>query len=329
MSSSVARAGSCRRHRSAHAFGGCAAIVVWSLGALLSSACSTPSGEDVAHPERDAQTSASPTVDGSAGSGDAVAEAASPGACDVNEVSLTLTFDEDSLVDSQLVPVTTARGDGWLSIDTGSAGTFVYGPDSTTKQPITIGCETLRVISRDFEAEMYDGKPILGVLGSDFFVSPAIVADFDYPKHRIARHAKGAPAGVDSYVDVPYLDAGGHIAVRAEVDGLMRVLLWDTGSGHTLLVPELGRDTDTKVPIGDVSGAVIDAWIGPSEIVFGGETKQLPTYRVPKWPYFESYQKTLLPDLAGLFGRSSMGFRRIVIDGKARRLRLGPIEEAK
>jgi hypothetical protein len=247
-----------------------------------------------------------------------------PATCDRNEVRLELSFHLDGLPDSQLVPVRTRKGEGWLAIDTGSARTFVYGPTSLTTQPITVGCEQLDVISRDFEAEDFGGKPILGVLGADFFLEHD--SDFDYPGRKIVRHRAGSRVGgVEGYASVPLTQAGGHLAMHAQVDGTSRLLMFDTGSPHLLLVPVDGRPGDKPTQVQDASGAVVDAWEGDSDVVFAAESRRVPTLRIPKWPYFEGYQKDLHPELAGLLGLSTMGFRRIVFDKAANVVRLGPI----
>lgn len=243
--------------------------------------------------------------------------------CATNVVPLTVTYSGGRISD-QVVPVRAGEEEGWLAIDTGSALTFLYGPDSLVKTPIVVGCETIEVITRDFPRERFQGKPIVGVMGADFFTSKT--TDFDYPGGRIVRHTKDAPAGTEGYLEVPWIDAAGHIAVRAEVDGTSHVLMVDTGSPHVLLVGVAGRPTDEQTGIQDAGGNIVDAWIGDSEVVLGGEKKVAPVLRVPDWPYFESYATSLHPEMAGLFGTSAIGFRRIVVDPAAHVLRLGPVQ---
>lgn len=237
---------------------------------------------------------------------------------------LELTFDE-GVIQRQLVPAKSQTAEGWLSIDTGSSLTFLYGKTSTTKEPVTIGCESLPVITRDFEDDDYMGKPVIGVLGADFFTTRS--ADFDYPGRKIVRRKQGVPTDTAGYKTVSYENAGGHIGVRATVDGTQHLLMYDTGSPHVLLVPFPGRPTDEKTQVQDATGTLIDAFIGDSDVTFQNETRKVPAYRIPKWPYFESYQKDLHPELDGLFGRSSIGYRRVVFDIEAKLLRLGPIQK--
>jgi hypothetical protein len=286
--------------------------------ALLLSACSstTETGTNAPAPAatqapRDTPPDAPPTT---------------PPACTTNVVPFELEYGPD-VVDTQLVPVKTATEEGWLALDTGSSLTFVYGKDDAKRSyEVTIGCETMKVIRRDFDRDEHKGKPILGVLGADFLRTT--LSELDYPGKKIVRHLDAAskPQGVDGYTEASILDANGHIAVRAEVDGTSRVLMVDTGSPHVLLVPVEGRPTDKKTAVQDVTGESIPAFIGDSDVKLGTETKRVPAYRIPKWDYFESYQKELHPELAGLFGLSALGFRRVVIDQKAGSMRLGPIQ---
>lgn len=247
-------------------------------------------------------------------------------ACTTNVVPFVLEYGPD-VVDTQLVGVKTATEEGWLALDTGSAFTFVYGKDDAArKYEVTIGCETLKVMRRNFERDEVLGKPILGVLGADFLRTA--LSELDYPGKKIVRHldTSSTPQDTSGYAEAAILDANGHIAVRAEIDGTPRVLMVDTGSPHVLLVPAEGRPTDRKTVVQDVTGADIDAFIGDSDVKLGAETKRVPAYRIPKWPYFEGYQKDLHPEMAGLFGLSALGFRRVVIDAKAGTMKLGPIQ---
>lgn len=248
-----------------------------------------------------------------------------PPACTTNVVPFIVEYGRE-VVDTQLVPVKTATEEGWLALDTGSGLTFVYGKDDAKRNyDVTIGCESFKVIRRDFEREEYEGKPILGVLGADFLRTA--LSELDYPGKKIVRHldASSKPQAIDGYTEAAILDANGHIGVRAEVDGTSRVLMVDTGSPHVLLVPVEGRPTDRKTAVQDVTGESIPAFIGDSDVKLGTETKRVPAYRIPAWPYFEGYQKELHPELAGLFGLSALGFRRVVIDAKGGVMKLGPI----
>jgi hypothetical protein len=233
-----------------------------------------------------------------------------------------VTFEEGA-IDGQLVSARAGDEDGWLAIDTGSSLTFLYGADSLRKKAITIGCETLEVITRDFPRERHEGKPILGVMGADFFV--AKTTDLDYPGKRIVRHARGAPAGTETYAVVPWEDASGHVAVRVAIDGQAHLLMYDTGATHALLVGAGGRPGDEETAIGDAGGNVVPAWIGESEVALGAEVRRESVLRVPRWHYFESFAKDLHPEMAGLYGRHAMGHRRVVFDPAAHLLRLGPI----
>lgn len=244
-------------------------------------------------------------------------------ACSTNEVPLALTY-YDHVADKQLAPVTAGGVDGWLTLDTGSSLTFLYGPTNVTdRKPITIGCETFDVIQRDFAGGSFRGKPILGVLGADFLITKT--AELDYPGKRIVRYAKDAPPDAEGYLVIPWEDASGHIGVRAEIDGTRHMLLFDTGAGHAMLGWTDGRPGDQEIAVVDVNGDQIRAFLGESTIAIAGETKRAPVLRIPHWPYYESYAKTLHPEMEGLFGRTALGFRRVIFDPKAHVMRAGPI----
>ncbi|MBS2012244.1 MAG: hypothetical protein JST00_05125 [Deltaproteobacteria bacterium] len=247
-------------------------------------------------------------------------------ACATNVVPLKLEYGLET-VDTQLVPVRTATEEGWLTLDTGSALTFVYGKDDASRRyDVTIGCETLKVIRRDFARSNHAGKPILGVLGADFLTTS--LSELDYPGGRIVRHldARSRPDATDGYAPASILDARGHIAVRAEVDGTSRLLMVDTGSPNVLLVPAQGRPSDRRTTLQDVTGADVNGYVGDSNVTLGSETKRVPVWRIPSWPYFEGYQKEIHPELSGLFGLSALGFRRVVFDAKAGVMKLGPMQ---
>lgn len=114
--------------------------------------------------------------------------------------------------------------------------------------------------------------------------------------------------------------------MRAEVDGVPRVLMVDTGSQHALLVPVEGRPGDRRTTLRDVTGADVNGYVGDSNVTLGGEAKRVPAWRIPSWPYFEGYQREIHPELSGLFGLSALGFRRIVFDAKAGVMKLGPMQ---
>jgi hypothetical protein len=239
-------------------------------------------------------------------------------------VELVLTFD-DGAPDSQLVPARTATAEGYLALDTGSASTFLYDPDEREGQ-VTIGARTtLTVSGRDLPPETFAGKPILGVLGADFLLAGP--SELDYPGRRIVRHRGRRPCEHDDgCVVTPFLDAEGHIAVRVEIDGAPKLLMLDTGSRHTLLVGESGRGGDERAQSAGIDGLPFDVFVGTSELTLAGERREVPVLRASAFPYFESFARELHPDLAGLLGLTSIGFRRIVIDPEAHVLRLGPLE---
>ncbi|AKU99643.1 hypothetical protein AKJ09_06307 [Labilithrix luteola] len=260
------------------------------------------------------------TADGSTGTSN---DPATDG-CATNSVPMLVKFSAGYASD-QFVPVTVDGTQGYFTIDTGSSSTFVYGPDDhTARYEVAIGCETVNVIRRDFAPSVAFGKPVLGVLGADFL--RAVTTDFDYPGGKIVRHHGVPPTGTEGYLTVPIVDASGHIAVEAKVDGASKLLMVDTGSPHVVLAWTEGRPDDQAVNVEDINGTLIPAYLGDSDVSLESETKRIPVYRIPSWPYFQSFAKKLHPDLAGLYGRSSLGYRRIIIDNSASVLEFGPIQ---
>lgn len=225
----------------------------------------------------------------------------------------------------QFVPVRVNGQNGYLTVDTGAGESFLYGPDDfRATHPVMLGCETVMVMQRDFAASTIDGVPVLGVLGADYFMTA--LTEIDYPRRRVIRRRDGSIPGEPGEIRVPLVLAKGHMAVRAEIDGEDRLLMVDTGSPHVVLAWTAGRPGDEKVAVQDMSGARVDAFLGDSRVELERETREVPVYRIPDWPYFESYAKSLHPDLAGLYGRSTLGNRRVIIDARAGELRLGPLE---
>lgn len=263
------------------------------------------------------------TTDGNTGTSTDPNDPSADG-CATNSVPMLVKF-SGGYASDQFVPVTVDGTQGYFTIDTGSSSTFVYGPDDHTAHfAVTIGCETVDVIRRNFAPSVVDGKPVLGVLGADFFRE--VTTDFDYPGKKVVRHHGAPPADTDGYLTVPIIDASGHIAVESTVDGAPKLLMVDTGSPHVVLAWTDGRPEDQKVNVEDINGTLIPAYLGDSEVTLESETKRIPVYRIPSWPYFQSFAKKLHPDLAGLYGRSSLGYRRFVVDSSASVLRFGPIQ---
>ncbi len=246
------------------------------------------------------------------------------GGCAVNSVELVLSFLDDE-VDSQLVRATGGGRAGFLALDTGSEHTFMYGPTSTDRRPLSIGCETFSVITRDFDEEVFEGTPIIGVLGADFFASAT--SELDYPGRRLVRyHAGTAPADLVGYASAPYELISGHIGLRPRIDDAVTLLMFDTGATEVLLVPSPARAGDQETRFQDVEGNTFPAFVGETRLALGDDpVRTAGVQRVPSWPYFQSYQRDIHPDLSGLLGRVAMGFRRIVFDRDRLNLRLGPI----
>jgi hypothetical protein len=253
--------------------------------------------------------------------------------CAVNELPLLITI-EDGVADSQAVPVRYEGQDGWLGVDTGSPTTFVFGKEGDPEYvaragSIELGCEVRPVASRTFDAigvELLEGKPVLGVLGIDFFRE--YPSELDYPGRRVQRFlAGGGPDGVDALAPMPFTFHDPRIVLDVALDATPVRLIYDTGAHDTIWVGVDGQPGDREVVLGSADGETISAFYGSAELTM---TTDRPTdirvLRAPEWPYLAEELREF--DIDGLLGATGIGFRRVVFDFASSRLLLGPRLEA-
>jgi len=189
-----------------------------------------------------------------------------PAAPPVNVVPLVTTID-DGVADSQVVPIRLGDREAWLALDTGAPFTFLYsdpaGPEYVEHAgTITIGCETWQVPGYRDEAigvEMFRGRPIVGLLGLDFFLD--VPAAIDYPGGRLVRYLDGqlqgplaalAPLqgprveGLGAIPDVPDLGDGQGQGAQARAD---RLRLEAVGVAPPLCRPLVVRRPEPGLPL--------------------------------------------------------------------------------
>lgn len=257
-----------------------------------------------------------------------------PAAPTVNVVPLVTTLD-DGVADSQVIPIRYQNEDAWLALDTGAPFTFLFsdlsGPEYVEDAgAICIGCETWPVAAYRDDAigvEMFQDKPIVGIMGLDFFLD--VPAEIDYPGGRLVRHLdRTLPAG-DS--ELPVLPLRGGADGRALIDVLLDetgfTLMFDTGAHDTILIDSVGRDGDEHGQVQTADGRVWDVSLGDAILSFPGEAaREVPVMRAGDLAYIAPELREIKAH--GLFGLTSLGWRRVLFDFDAGVLRLGPRSEA-
>lgn len=298
-------------------------------------ACSDTTNPDGAGGQTDGATQASTTraatSDAAATTIATSAASSTTGAvpCTRNEVPLTVTFTDEGFVDAQVVPVTFDGVEGWLALDTGAGITFVFGEEGDPEYvehvgDAQVGCETVPMALLTLEAigvEMFQGKPILGILGLDFFT--ARPAEVDYPGGKVVRYVSEAP-DTRGLVAVPGDYVGGRIVLDAALDAVPMRLMFDTGSPHTIHVGAMAAPGDEEVQLGTADGAVTTVYEGPAALALGTNApRPITVWRAPTFPYVEEELVEL--DAAGLLGASGLGVRRMLFDRAGSALWLGPL----
>lgn len=248
--------------------------------------------------------------------------------CSINQLTLGLTL-EDGVADSQVVPVTWEGEEGYFSIDTGSPLTFIIGePGDPEYVPnfgnATLGCETLPVALvtlEDFEVEYFEGTPIFGVLGLDFFRD--VRSEIDYPGERVLRYLTEDP-DVSGTAEVSVEFVEDRVLVESTLDEQPVRLIYDAGAHHTIWVGVEGAPGDEEMALGTADGSTTTVWEGTATLTMGNdEPRVITVWRAPTFPYLEDMLEELNAD--GLLGVTGMGFRRIVFDAPSSALWLGPL----
>jgi hypothetical protein len=249
-----------------------------------------------------------------------------------NVVPLVTTL-EDGVADSQVVPIRLDNMHAWLALDTGAPFTFLFsdpaGPEYVDHAgTIEIGCEQWKVPGYRDKAigvEMFQDRPILGVLGLDFFLD--VPVEIDYPGGRLVRHLdRLLPAGDRRLPAVPMCGrACGRALIDVMLDDRKLTLMLDTGAHNTILIDVAGKEGDERTEVQTADGRTWEVYLGDAFLSLPGEDpRPVPVMRAEDLPY-------IAPELRenhahGLFGLTSLGWRRVVFDFDAGVLRLGPLD---
>jgi len=251
-----------------------------------------------------------------------------------NEIELHLT-QLDGVADVQTVPITLTGDDqdAWLALDTGSPLTFLFsdpsGPEFLEHAgTIALGCETWDVPGYREDAigvEMLDGKPILGILGIDFFTEHA--SEIDYPGARVARYFDDT-AIPEHYASAPTIALHGREHDRPLVDVVIDdtplTMLFDAGAHDTIWLGVEGDDDDEIAGVQTADGAIWEVFIGDGVLAFPGEAERtVPVMRALDIGYI----KPELDEIGaqGLLGLTSMGWRSMLFDFDEGVMRLGAL----
>ncbi len=270
-----------------------------------------------------------PVGPGAGGGGGGGGGAGGGAACATNVVPLELTF-IDGFVDSQVVPIVYEGVEGWLAIDTGSWETFVFGSDGDPQYiehvgDAALGCEIIPLALMTLPAisgETFQGKPILGILGLDFFNQRP--TEIDYPARRVVRYVTDAPE-TSELTGVASAYVGDRVVVECELDLQPLHLMYDAGSPHTLWVGVEGEPGDEEITLGTADGGTQLVFEGTASLGLGSDpAREVTVWRTPAFDYLQEELDQLGAD--GLLGASGLGFRRILFDSESATTWLGPIE---
>ena len=241
-----------------------------------------------------------------------------------------ITTLEDGVADSQVVPIRLADTEGWLAIDTGAPFTFLFadsdGPEFVENAgTVEIGIESWQMPAYGDEAigvEMFQGKPIVGVLGLDFFQD--VPTALDYPGGRLVRYLDGQLPADDQVLPTVPLSGSefDRALIDVVIDGIEITLMLDTGAHDTILVASQGQPDDEIAHVQTADGQIWEVSVGQSILSLPGEQPRAVTVmRAPELDYISPELNEL--DARGLFGMTSLGWRRIVFDFDNGVLRLG------
>lgn len=252
---------------------------------------------------------------------------------DVTRVPLVTTRD-DGVADSQVVPVLFEEQDAWLALDTGAPFTFLFrgaGEDELVEH-----AGTVRIAGEWWDlpgygddaigVEMFQGKPIVGILGLDFF--QGVPTAIDYPGGFLVRYLDGQLPEGDAELPVLRLAGAEHdrALVDVVIDGTELTLMFDTGAHDTFWLGVEGSEEDDVSIVQTADGAQWEVFVGRGDLALPGEGLQsIPVMRALVIGYIEEEMEELGYD--GLLGLTALGWRRIILDFENGVLILGPRED--
>jgi hypothetical protein len=252
-------------------------------------------------------------------------------ATSIDEVPLVTTVD-DGVADVQVVPILFEGQDAWLALDTGSPLTFLFsdpaGPQYVEEAgTVLIGTQawTLPGYREDaIGVEYFDARPILGILGIDYFADHP--TELDYPGGRIVRWLEGTPSlAGSSSVGLHGLEHDRPL-VDVILDDTPLTLMLDAGAHDTIWLGVIGDADDEVAAVQTADGEVWEVYVGDGALAFPEEPERLvPVLRALDIGYI----KPELDEIGaqGLLGLTSLGWRRVVFDFAAGELALFPISD--
>ena len=256
-----------------------------------------------------------------------VSGCASTGVPDALRSVPLVTTREDGVADSQVVPVRYEDEEAWLALDTGAPFSFLFadpdGPEFVER------AGTVEIAGQRWELpgygddgigiELFQERPIVGVLGLDFFFDrPSAI---DYPAGRLERCISGSDRR-----ELTILKLKGRAPARALVevvlDGQIRTMLFDTGAHDSLLLGVTGHAVDQAIEVQTADGVRWPVSEGLGRLELPGEpARTIPLMRAQEIGYISPMLKDL--EAQGLLGLTALGWRRIELDFQAGELRLG------
>jgi hypothetical protein len=261
-----------------------------------------------------------------------ISACSSPPRSAIDTIPLITTRD-DGVADSQVVPIRLEGREVWLALDTGAPFTFLFSEEGDPEfvehaGTIVLGDEEWDVPAYGDDAigvEEFQGKPIVGVLGLDFFLeTPTAI---DYPGGELVRYQGGElPAGDAKLPRLP-LGGGEHrrALVEVEIDGESLTMMFDTGAHDTFWLGVAGKSEDEISEVQTADGDVWEVSVGSGSLELPGEApRAIPVMRALEIGYLSEEFEEIGAD--GLLGLTAIGWRRVVLDFAEGVILFGPRE---
>jgi len=245
-----------------------------------------------------------------------------------------VTTRADGVADSQVVPVRYQGRDAWLALDTGAPFSFLFaepgGPEYVEQAgTVELAGESWTLPGYGDDAigvELFQGRPIVGLLGLDFFLDrPSAI---DYPAGRLERGAARPQHGERERLTILKLRGFEHAHALVEVllDGRTRTLMFDTGAHDTLLLGDAAGSNagpdEAEVEVQTADGTTWPVRAGQGRLLLPGAPPcVIPVLRAQSIGYLSPMLEELGAE--GLLGLTALGWRRIEFDFQAGELRLG------
>lgn len=222
----------------------------------------------------------------------------------------------------------------WLALDTGAPFTFLFRSEEAGDEELVEHAGTVWIEGEPWDlpgygddaigVELFDGKPIVGVLGLDFFLE--VPSAIDYPGGCLVRYLDGELPESDAALPRLPLSGTEHgrALVEVVIDETEVKLMFDTGAHDTFWLGVRGNDEDDVSIVQTADGAQWEVFVGEGRIALPGELVQsIPVMRAPSLGYVEEERAELGYD--GLLGLTALGWRRIIVHSREGVIILGPL----